>query len=161
MTTAKNSFIKIQWNCLSQIWNTIYQINISIFTLWAELVIESPCLSVRMSLCLHHRVQFFFRPLIGPAITWLSIFFNFFLSRNLFKIVSVLLSASVERVGVSRMRDFLCTNWSWQIYVNTSWSDGGKEDDMSIVSTLPAAKYRMSWRTGRCNTNMEDINILH
>ena len=27
-------------------------------------------------------------------------------SRNLFKIVSVLLSASVERVGVSRMRDF-------------------------------------------------------
>ena len=38
---------------------------------------------------------------------------NFFLiiffkdkSRNLFKFVSVLLSASVERVGVSRMRDF-------------------------------------------------------
>ena len=28
-------------------------------------------------------------------------------SRNLSKIVSVLLSASVERVGVSRMRDFL------------------------------------------------------
>ena len=27
-------------------------------------------------------------------------------SRNLFKFVSVLLSASVERVGVSRMRDF-------------------------------------------------------
>ena len=37
---------------------------------------------------------------------------NFFLlfldkSRNLFKFVSVLLSALVERVGVSRMRDFL------------------------------------------------------
>ena len=29
-------------------------------------------------------------------------------SRNLSKIVSVLLSASVERVGVSRMRDFFC-----------------------------------------------------
>ena len=28
-------------------------------------------------------------------------------SRNLLKFVSVLLSASVERVGVSRMRDFL------------------------------------------------------
>ena len=27
-------------------------------------------------------------------------------SRNLFKFVSVLLSASLERVGVSRMRDF-------------------------------------------------------
>ena len=30
-------------------------------------------------------------------------------SRNLFKFVSVLLSASVERVGVSRMRDFFFT----------------------------------------------------
>ena len=39
------------------------------------------------------------------------IFFSFFLdkSRNLFKFVSVLLSASVERVCVSRMRDFLFT----------------------------------------------------
>ena len=31
-------------------------------------------------------------------------------SRNLFKFVSVLLSASVERVGVSRVRDFLGIN---------------------------------------------------
>ena len=31
---------------------------------------------------------------------------SFYKSRNLFKFVSVLLSASVERVGVSRMRDF-------------------------------------------------------
>ena len=29
-------------------------------------------------------------------------------SRNLFQFVSVLLSASVKRVGVSRMRDFFC-----------------------------------------------------
>ena len=32
-------------------------------------------------------------------------------SRNLFKFVSVLLSASVERVGVSRMWDFLFAPW--------------------------------------------------
>ena len=95
----------------------------------------------------------FFRPFIGPQITWpdpglslvnppslpyggggggwlIFIFFYFFFAqkplvgagddgagekrgkrrrkklRNLFKFVSVLLSASVERVGVSRMRDF-------------------------------------------------------
>ena len=32
-------------------------------------------------------------------------------SRNLFKFVSVLLSESVERVGVSRMRDFYSIFW--------------------------------------------------
>ena len=40
-----------------------------------------------------------------------QIFLTVFLrdnSHNLFKFVSVLLSASVERVGVSRMRDFFC-----------------------------------------------------
>ena len=35
----------------------------------------------------------------------------FFLSRNFSKIVLVLPSASVERVGVSRMRDFLQKGW--------------------------------------------------
>ena len=34
-------------------------------------------------------------------------YFLFFFKDNLSKIVLVLLSASVERVGVSRMRDFL------------------------------------------------------
>ena len=37
---------------------------------------------------------------------FLTAFFFIDKSRNLFKIVSVLLSALVERVGVSRMRDF-------------------------------------------------------
>ena len=33
---------------------------------WADSVIESQCLDV----CLRHRMHFFFRPLIGPDITW-------------------------------------------------------------------------------------------
>ena len=58
-----------------------------------------------------------------PKIVFLSFLFSFFLiffkdkSCNLFKFVSVLLSASVERVGVSRMRDF---------YSITPWTKGLK-----------------------------------
>ena len=36
--------------------------------------------------------------------------------RNLFKFVSVLLSASVERFGVSRMRDFYLSTTNRSIY---------------------------------------------
>ena len=60
---------------------------------------------------------FFLKPLVwrrrqGGGVKFFSLFFFFLLdkSRNLFKFVSVLLSASVERVGVSRMRDFKVTN---------------------------------------------------
>ena len=64
-------------------------------------------------------MRFFFRPLIGPLITWsvrgisLALWSHdqfkashWSTPRFLFKFVSVLLSASVERVGVSRMQDF-------------------------------------------------------
>ena len=37
-------------------------------------------------------------------------------SRNFFKLVSVLLSASVERVGVSRMQDFFVNFWIFEIF---------------------------------------------
>ena len=84
-----------------------------------------------MCLCVCPLPMRFSRPLIGPHITWpdpgLSLVNppslqygggglppnfsdrKFFLdkSRNLFKFVSVLLSASVKRVCVSRMRDLL------------------------------------------------------
>ena len=36
---------------------------------WADSVIESPCPSVSMFVCLCHQVQFFSRPLIGPQVT--------------------------------------------------------------------------------------------
>ena len=39
-------------------------------------------------------------------------FFYFYNSRNVYKIVSVLLSASVKRVGVSCTRDFVMEVWS-------------------------------------------------
>ena len=36
----------------------------------ADSVIESSCPPVCVCVCLRHRVQFFFRPLIGPQVTW-------------------------------------------------------------------------------------------
>ena len=46
----------------------------------------------------------------SPQIFWPHFFFKD-KSRILFKFVSVLLSAAVERVGVSRMRDFYIRVW--------------------------------------------------
>ena len=43
---------------------------------------------------------------LPPNFCFTAIFFLLDKSRNLFQFVSVLLSASVERVGVSRIRDF-------------------------------------------------------
>ena len=37
---------------------------------WANSVIEMPCQSVVLSVCLRHRMQFFVKPLSGPKITW-------------------------------------------------------------------------------------------
>ena len=66
----------------------------SCFTAKEEAIITNCPLSMR----------FFSRPLIGPQITWPG--GGKKKSHNLFKFVFVLLSVSVERVGVSRIRDF-------------------------------------------------------
>ena len=96
---------------------------------WAELVYESPCPCVCVSVCVSVCAivcSFFLGLSLAlrshdqiPASHWATPPFKKKIdkitqpikkndkSHNLFKFVSVLLSALVERVGVSRMRDFL------------------------------------------------------
>ena len=88
---------------------------------WADSVIESPCPSVCGSVCLFVCTIgcIFFRPLIGPDQFQASHWSNLGPSKNIYKkikitegpflsvLVLVLLSASVERFSVSRMRYFL------------------------------------------------------
>ena len=59
-------------------------------------------------------------------------------SRNLFKFVLVPLSASVERVDVSRMRDFFCTMWRFYS-VESLLSPGPTPSSLDVVAVAGAA----------------------
>ena len=64
------------------------------------------------------------------------IFFFLDKSRNLSKFVSVLLSASVERVGVSRIRDFFLINHATSPKLYWSYDPHRSRDSMSPVCRI-------------------------
>ena len=79
------------------------------FALCAELVCKSRCPCARLSV--FNLNYFYSRPLNGPHITWTDPGLSLVTQppttlRNLSKIVSVLLSASIESVDVSRMQEY-------------------------------------------------------
>ena len=109
------------------------------------LSVPQTCQFHRQFLYVVPSMQFFFRPLIGPLITWSApgpptIIFYSFLVRRCMRIylVSILLSAAVEWVGVSRILDsfYVRAKFSFSLFLTSLHLALGSSHHPPVLATI-------------------------